>query len=307
MIEKKHICITVTGGIGDEICAEPIIRWMVENFCKNDEVVIVTRHPEMFTHLPVKVFDKKVEFDREYLCIETQPRDHLLNFHRMHPVDFISILLLRRTLPIKDKSIKVKYPQECIEQIKGMCGGEDLKKSVVLHPGISWESKTIPKEFWQKVIKTLEPHAKIILIGKEKTDYEANCHYTGVLDFSLNEKHYDLRNKINLSQLFCLLDAAPILITNDSAPLHIAGAFDNYIGLIPTCKHPDYLLPFRNRNQGYKTKVLWKKDVSTYYDFDPIKWKDASLEERKFEWEEMLPSMDSILKLMQEAFSNRNN
>ena len=28
---------------------------------------------------------------------------------------------------------------------------------------------------------------------------------------------------------------------------------------IPTCKHPDHILPFRNGTQYYKTKALYKK------------------------------------------------
>ena len=49
------------------------------------------------------------------------------------------------------------------------------------------------------------------------------------------------------------------LVTNDSSPLHIAGAFDNWIVTVPTCKHPEHILPFRNGTQSYKTKVLYKK------------------------------------------------
>ena len=49
------------------------------------------------------------------------------------------------------------------------------------------------------------------------------------------------------------------LVTNDSSPLHIAGAFDNWIVVIPTCKHPDHILPYRNGTQYYKTKALYKK------------------------------------------------
>jgi ADP-heptose:LPS heptosyltransferase len=56
-----------------------------------------------------------------------------------------------------------------------------------------------------------------------------------------------------------LISKAKTLITNDSAPVHIAGAFDNNIVLIPTCKHPDYILPFREGRKEYKSVALYKK------------------------------------------------
>jgi len=50
-----------------------------------------------------------------------------------------------------------------------------------------------------------------------------------------------------------------VVVSNDSSPIHIAGAFDNNIVLIPTCKHPDHLLPWRKGSQSYKTVSLYKK------------------------------------------------
>jgi ADP-heptose:LPS heptosyltransferase len=56
-----------------------------------------------------------------------------------------------------------------------------------------------------------------------------------------------------------LISLSKVLVTNDSSPLHIAGAFDNWIVVMPTCKHPDHILPFRNSSQYYKTSAMYKK------------------------------------------------
>ena len=61
-----------------------------------------------------------------------------------------------------------------------------------------------------------------------------------------------------------LISLAKMTITNDSSPVHIAGAFDNWLIVIPTAKHPDHILPFRkdengNVHQYYKTRALYKK------------------------------------------------
>ena len=62
-----------------------------------------------------------------------------------------------------------------------------------------------------------------------------------------------------MGELISLISLSKVLLTNDSLPLHIGGAFDNWIVTIPTCKHPDHILPFRNGTQYYKTKSLYKK------------------------------------------------
>jgi ADP-heptose:LPS heptosyltransferase len=72
-------------------------------------------------------------------------------------------------------------------------------------------------------------------------------------------KGYDFRDKLSLGGLIALLSKAKILVTNDSAPLHIAGAWDNHIVLIPSCKHPDFILPYRHGSKQYKTHTLYKK------------------------------------------------
>jgi hypothetical protein len=36
-MEVRNFCITAGGGLGDQVCAEPIIRWMVNSFYKNDK------------------------------------------------------------------------------------------------------------------------------------------------------------------------------------------------------------------------------------------------------------------------------
>jgi hypothetical protein len=59
--------------------------------------------------------------------------------------------------------------------------------------------------------------------------------------------------------MIAMISLSKVLVTNDSSPVHIAGAFDNWIVTMPTCKHADHILPFRNGTQYYKTKVLQKR------------------------------------------------
>jgi len=106
-MEKRYLCITVAGGLRDQVCAEPVIRWMCEGFYRNDEIVIMSQYREIFIHLPVQVFTENVIFKQLYQTINTHPDEcPFLNFHRTHPVDFISTLLFKRQLFNKEKTIK---------------------------------------------------------------------------------------------------------------------------------------------------------------------------------------------------------
>ena len=55
----RNFCITIGGGLGDQACAEPVIRWMTENFYKKDNIILMTHYPEIFSHLPVECCSKK--------------------------------------------------------------------------------------------------------------------------------------------------------------------------------------------------------------------------------------------------------
>ena len=91
-----------------------------------------------------------------------------------------------------------------------------------------------------------------ILIGKDDERH-------GVLRLDGRDRTIDLTNLLTTSEFIAIISMAPILVSNDSSPVHLAGAFDNWIILIPTCKHPDHILPYRNGTKSYKTAALYKK------------------------------------------------
>lgn len=278
----NNFCITVGGGIGDQVCAEPVIRWMTETFYKKDNIILMTQCPEFFTHLPVEcVCKKRIDLNKSWISCKTHATSEdkdVYCFHRIHPVDYIMLRLFRRQLPATQKTIKLEFSEEDKSSILKLVG--DTKKAVIVHAGDSWKSKALPLDVWQSYVDILKKDYKVILIGKTiKKNEELNITKDASYLNICSEGCLDLRDKLNLKQLFALISICPVLLSNDSAPVHIAGAFDNWIGLIPTCKHPDYVLPFRKGNQFYKAKALWKKDLSNYFDFDPLIYFDVPLGE----------------------------
>jgi len=126
------------------------------------------------------------------------------------------------------------------------------KKMVLVHPGKWWPSKTFPVDWWQKVIDGLSEKLSVVLIGKTIDDKQ------GYLPVTCPKGGYDFRDITTLGELIALISLSKVLVTNDSSPLHIAGAFDNWIVVMPTCKHAEHILPFRNGTQSYKTRAMQK-------------------------------------------------
>ncbi len=259
---KQNILIKVHGGLGDEICAEPIVRYITEKAYPNSNIVVKTWFPRLFIHLPVTVVninEPLPSIGTDYYLMETLvPPEHpswkYMSANLMHATDFMSQICLRQILPDEDKQIRLAVTLEDTAEVIGVTGICDLSEFVLVHPGRGWDSKSFPKSYWDAIISGLVKDGhKVAIIGKHISDEQ------GTIDVEIPEGAVDFRNLLGLGGLIALISQAKLLISNDSAPVHIAGAFDNNIILIPTCKHPDHVLPVRNGNRMYKAKALYKK------------------------------------------------
>src|ERR1700677_3422758 len=107
-VERKLLFRT-WGGLGDQICAEPTLRYALKSF-QNCELSLSSERPELFTHLDFhKVFDErevKPHYEN-YLIFETitPPDDSNLVWqffsHMLtNCVDFPSLCALRSQLPV---------------------------------------------------------------------------------------------------------------------------------------------------------------------------------------------------------------
>ena len=103
-----------------------------------------------------------------------------------------------------------------------------------------------------------------------------------------------------------MISLSKVTLTNDSSPLHIAGAFDNWIVVIPTAKHPDHILPYRNGTQYYKTKALYKKLLLDDLDVKTISPKPDTINmiPKGKDIIEYLPEVDEVVKEVLEIYEN---
>ena len=265
---RRNIAIIVGNSrLGDAVCTEPIVRHMISK-CPNDNFIISTDHPGIFKHLEDKQVSivplDGIPYERDTPImhfntgvLESNKLKHYLTCDYMHMIDFLSLICLRKTLSDKDKQIKLSVSAKGISEVLDAAKGSNPSELILIHPGRGWTSKTFPKEYWNEIISLLIKNGKKIgLIGADVHPKDSVQQGTVEID---SEKCVDFRNLLGTDGLIALISMSPLLITNDSGPLHVAGGFDNQLIVIPTCKHPDLILPWRNGSKYYKTKALYKK------------------------------------------------
>jgi len=273
---KKFLIVT-WGGLGDQVCAEPVIRYAQKVF-KGIEISLASEAPELFSHLEFKeVFDlKRVKpVESNYMVFRSivDPSNLLWEFFShclAHCVDFCSVCMFRLQLPVADKEIKLEADEPDTHWAKALLYNK--KKYVVVHAGKHWPSKTFPKEWWDDVLSEIIKYGLTpILIGKDTDDNRSTVDVN-------SEGCVDLRNKTSIKELIWLCKNTNVLLTNDSSPLHIAAAGEAHIGFIASCKHPDYITHWRNGQWGWRMKNLGKDGMWNHTDFNPIQEKEVTVE-----------------------------
>jgi len=297
---KTHIYVRVSGGLGDQFCAEPAIRFMRENIYPDAEIVVATHYPRLFSHLDVPVVEHGnfiFEDDTPYYMVDSLPGPDTITWsivsHLLcHPVDYCSIALLRRTLPLEDKTPRLKVNSESITNLLDITGLHSLNDLVLVHPGRGWESKTFPVEYWQDIIDGLAGEGiPTAVIGR-------NDATNGTVAVRCSSSVIDLCDLLDLDGLITLISCAKILVSNDSAPIHLAGAFDNWIVLLPSCKHPDHVLPYRHGSPYYKAVALYKDLLCTKFDSRPTNTLSSTGDNLVGEWSDyLLPSYEVVSEI----------
>jgi hypothetical protein len=302
-----NIAVRVEGGLGDIVAAEPTVRYMCEHLYKNDNVIILTASPELFEHIDRPKYrpnDLIPDATSYYLTYTLPPEDHIskvvISPILVHACNYASICAIRAELPLEHRQIKLplKWDSNAFSILK--LGRQDFENMVLVHMGISWPSKTIPEDVWQTYLDAIKEVGKTpVLIGKDQSEDR------GVAKNVNTEGCIDLRNELELMELVAIISKIPVLISNDSLPVHIAGAFDNYIGLIATCKGADYILPYRNGDIYYRAKDLSKFPFYKTYESRPNFLEGSRVDiVDPVELRKCLPDPENIKQFLEDCFKN---
>lgn len=276
---QNDILIRTWGGLGDQICAEPTIRYALKTF-KHCRFWLASEAPWLFEHLKFEgVFHLPHEIPDtdQYLLWDTIPPPEEGSIHwqfgshnLIHCVDFSSISALRGQLPVSDREIMLK-PKVDAERLRQI---PISKYPIYVHAGKHWASKTFPKDWWDAVLRALiESGVTPILIGKNPTkediEIDPDAENRGTVDVNSNGC-IDLRNRLSAMESTWLLQSHyAVLLTNDSSPLHMAASGQAWIGFIATCKHPDFITHWRQGQWGWRMKNFGKGGVWDHVNYCP--------------------------------------
>lgn len=266
----RKIIFNTWGGIGDQICSEPTLRFALKAF-NECEVSLATPFPQLFEHLNFKrVFNlNEVQpvWDDYFVFNTIVPSDHLMWTFISHAitscVDFPSMCAFRMHLPIAEKEVSLPVDESKVSwHLKEMVRSKH-DRLVVVHAGKHWPSKTFPKDWWDNVLYELQTLNLVpVLIGADADDNRTT------VDVDTTDC-IDLRNKTSLRESIWLTQRAKVLLTNDSSPLHMAVSGDAWIGYVATCKHPDYITHWRNGRWSWRMENLGLGGVWDYMSFCP--------------------------------------
>jgi hypothetical protein len=255
----KNLLFCIGGGLGDQVCAIPSVRYALANY-PECEISVLTPTPELFEQMSLKgLFKFSGQMLKGYLPLQTYRTPEHIAYQYFSPllthcVDYCSLTSLRRQLPLLDRVIYLSTDPNTVSPDLS-----DFKNPVILHAGKSWPSRTFPKEWWDSVASWLFHFGCTpIWIGQDNP-------VMGVGTVDINPIGIDLRGKLSINALIKLLQRATCLITNDSAPLHIAAGTDLsvensgecWIGFISTVKPPDLLMHYRVNSAG-RVKSGWR-------------------------------------------------
>ena len=126
------------------------------------------------------------------------------------------------------------------------------KKIILIAPGSKWFTKRWPEEYFRILIQNLVKRDDLLIVitgGKEERE----------IDLNLDSKVLDLRGEISLLELAELTKRAILVISNDSAPIHITSAFPNtrIVGIFgPTVKEFGFF-PWSKNSKVFEINGLY--------------------------------------------------
>ena len=256
---EKNIYYKInTNALGDCIAATPTLRKISNAY--STKINIVTHLPELFKNNPyaknIYSFDefanlsinKDDEVFESFLgagnknSVGIEKKHNTIDIRRFHSIDLGFDLIDNEMhydfIPNEENNYKIN------------------QKYVCLHAVTSWDSRTYSKQNWQNLIDELEKLGYfIVIIGKNIVE-----HGFWDINKSIHELTFinglNLSNKLNLSQLWHVLNNAEYVITMDSGILHFAGTTDTFIIQLGSSINNKLRAPFRKNSQDYKYKYI---------------------------------------------------
>jgi hypothetical protein len=263
---RHNLLFVPSGGLGEQVAAEPAVRYAREVLYPTDNLAIVSEYPEVFRHLTLPIFRtvEDVPHVHKYLRLITDGRvgneaGLALPAHQVHPTTLASLATLGLELPLARRRPRLVVDPAALANLRNRLAPHKVEDLVVLHPGRGLPAVTFPAVTWRAYFEELLNHGiPVAIIGNT---HGGTCE---IVDVDRSGT-IDLVNRLSMAETIALVSQAPMLISNDAAPVQLAGAFDGWIGLIATSRHAECVLPWRNSSPWWRAQDLARAPL--YHDY----------------------------------------
>lgn len=148
----------------------------------------------------------------------------------------------------ENDALSLRVPPGALSRVAallGQIGIDTARPWVVLHPGASAESRRYPWQGFAKAARTLvrEDGWQVVLTGTEQ-----ERELTEAIRCAMSAPACNLAGRLTLAGLCALISLAPLLISNNTAPVHIAAALGTPVVDLYALTNPQHT-PWRVPNR----------------------------------------------------------
>jgi ADP-heptose:LPS heptosyltransferase len=241
-------------GIGDCICAIPILRKLRRSHGDARELVLFTHLPQLFARCPYvdRVFAITDDVERtryESVLVLFDPSSRL-PYPLMDTIDYMSIPIGLGQLSFREKRLEY-FPVE---------PDEAPRFDVVLNTSMTWPSRSWPLDLWQKLADALlEEGFSVAVVGKDRYSLSDKMHK---ISRGL-EGCVDLTNRLSLDQTFYTVAKAGLFVTCQNGLSVLSGATETEVMVLDRSIEWSKYALYRHEDPHYRFTLI-KGDCDIY-------------------------------------------
>jgi lipopolysaccharide heptosyltransferase II len=139
-----------------------------------------------------------------------------------------------------NENLSLEVSPKAINQVhqylNQICLQED-KPWVILHPGATAASRRYPSDSYARVARELaSQHRMQVLFTGTESEFEI----VEAIRSGMNTPSFSLAGKLDVEEFAALLSIAPLLITNNTGPAHIAAAMNTPVVVLYALTNPQH-------------------------------------------------------------------
>lgn len=200
--------------------------------------------------------EKRISFDNSsFKFLYTDLVNYEKDKHEiLRNLSLLKPLGIEKNHIIKPELFPDEEDEKTVELLLKILKVDTQKKFITIAPGSEWLTKKYPEYKFINLLKLLsEKDLQVVLIGSKK-DNEL-CSF--IVDNCGNNNVKNAAGKLTLLQSAVMIAKSSLLITNDSAPLHIANAMSTRVFAIFGATIPGFgFYPIGDNDLIFETKGL---------------------------------------------------